>query len=306
MNNILIKIKTRLPGGIYFNKLRLATLDLLRGKLTFVDKYAFLSYFMGSNYANNYLVNILEQNYSQLEQNYSQNDYFNFQGIKLPKFAFESEKTSFLMEFADFIYPYLFNDFTTTIEGPYLYKDIQIKKDDIVIDAGANFGLFSALASSLGAIVYAFEPVKITREKYLKETAKLNENINIISLALSNTIGNIFIKGGSSVTASIVENLNKKEGDLINEMVSTITLDDWVKQNNISKIDFIKADIEGAERLMLEGAQWVLKNYAPKLAICTYHLPDDKKVLTDLILKANPNYKIIYKWKKLYAWVENS
>ena len=207
---------------------------------------------------------------------------------------------------ADFIYPYLFNDFTTTIEGPYLYKDIQIKKDDIVIDAGANFGLFSALASSLGAIVYAFEPVKITREKYLKETAKLNENINIISLALSNTIGNIFIKGGSSVTASIVENLNKKEGDLINEMVSTITLDDWVKQNNISKIDFIKADIEGAERLMLEGAQWVLKNYAPKLAICTYHLPDDKKVLTDLILKANPNYKIIYKWKKLYAWVENS
>ena len=210
------------------------------------------------------------------------------------------------MEFADFIYPYLFNDFTTTIEGPYLYKDIQIKKDDIVIDAGANFGLFSALASSLGATVYAFEPVKITREKYLEETAKLNENINIISLALSNTIGNIFIKGGSSVTASIVENLNKKESDLINEIVSTITLDDWVKQNNISKIDFIKADIEGAERLMLEGAQWVLKNYAPKLAICTYHLPDDKKVLTDLILKANPNYKIIYKWKKLYAWVENS
>jgi len=298
MNNILIKIKTRLPGGIYFNKLRLATLDLLRGKLTFVDKYAFLSYFMGSNYANNYLVNILEQNYSQ-------NDYFNFQGIKLPKFAFESEKTSFLMEFADFIYPYLFNDFTTTIEGPYLYKDIQIKKGDVVIDAGANFGLFSGLASSLEATVYAFEPVKIIREKYLEETAKLNENINIISLALSNTIGNVLIKGGGIASASIVENLNKKESDLINEIVSTITLDDWVKQNNISKIDFIKADIEGAERLMLEGAQWVLKNYAPKLAICTYHLPDDKKVLTDLILKANPNYKIIYKWKKLYAWVEN-
>ncbi len=60
----------------------------------------------------------------------------------------------------------------------------------------------------------------------------------------------------------------------------------------------------GGERLMIEGAQWVLKNYAPKLAICTYHLPDDKKVLTDLILKANPDYKIIHKWRKLYAYVD--
>jgi len=303
MNNILIKIKARLPDGIYFNKLCLATLDLLRGKLTLGDKYTFQGYFMGSNYANNFFANGLS---NILEQNYFQNGYFNFQGIKLPKFIFESEKISFIGEFTDFIYPYLFNDFTTTEEGPYLYKDIQIKKGDVVIDAGANFGLFSALASSLGATVYAFEPVKITREKYLEKTAKLNGNINIISLALSNTIGNILIKGGSSVSASIVENLNKKQGDLINETVSTITIDDWVKQNNISKIDFIKADIEGAERLMLEGAQWVLKNYAPKLAICTYHLPDDKEVLTDLILKANPNYKIIHKWKKLYAWVENS
>jgi len=48
----------------------------------------------------------------------------------------------------------------------------------------------------------------------------------------------------------------------------------------------------------------LLKTYAPKLAICTYHLPDDKEVLTKLILQANPDYKIKYAWKKLYAWIE--
>jgi len=163
-------------------------------------------------------------------------------------------------------------------------------------------GMFSALASRLGAIVYAFEPIEKIREKYLKRTVSLNSNINIIPLALSNKKEDaIFMKGGS-VSASMISKF--QSSDDISEEVSTITLDDWVKQNNIPKVDFIKADIEGAERLMLEGAQWVLKTYAPKLAICTYHLPDDKEVLTKLILQANPDYKIEYAWKKLYAWIE--
>lgn len=81
------------------------------------------------------------------------------------------------------------------------------------------------------------------------------------------------------------------------------TLDNWVLKNNISRVDFLKSDIEGAERLMISGGQNVLKKYAPKLAICTYHLPDDREVLTELILKANPEYKIEYSWKKLYGYV---
>jgi len=121
-------------------------------------------------------------------------------------------------------------------------------------------------------------------------------------LALSNENKEFSIKGNDIGNATIIPE-RYANGD-IDEIVQGITLDDWVKQNNISKVDFIKADIEGAERLMLEGSQWILKNYAPKLAICTYHLPDDKEVLTKLILQANPNYKIIHKWKKLYAWVE--
>ena len=295
MNHTLEKIKARLPSGEYFDQLCSATLDLLCGKFTIGDKYIFQKYFRGNSYAIKYL-------YDDLFQRYYQNDCFRMKNIKMPLFDSIPARGSFTAGFFDFIFPYLFNDFTTTSEGPYLYKNVQINKGDIVIDAGANIGLFSALASSLGAIVYAFEPVKSTREKYLAKTAQLNPNINVIPLALSNENKEFSIKGNDIGGATIVPE-RYMNGD-INEMVQGITLDDWVKQNNISKIDFIKADIEGAERLMLEGAQWVLKTYTPKLAICTYHLPDDKKVLTNLILKANPNYKIIHKWKKLYAWVE--
>ena len=73
--------------------------------------------------------------------------------------------------------------------------------------------------------------------------------------------------------------------------------------DGLERVDFIKADIEGAERLMLKGAQETLRRFAPKLSICTYHLPDDKEVLEALIKQANPHYVIEHRWQKLYAHV---
>ena len=85
--------------------------------------------------------------------------------------------------------------------------------------------------------------------------------------------------------------------------VPAITLDAFVERNNIEHVDFIKADIEGAERNMLRGATRILKEFAPKLSICTYHLPDDPQVLREIILNANPKYRIVEKIKKMYAYV---
>ena len=85
--------------------------------------------------------------------------------------------------------------------------------------------------------------------------------------------------------------------------VDVITMDEYVLRNQIQKVDFIKADIEGAERLMLEGAMETLRIFSPKLSICSYHFPDDPKVLENLIKHANPKYRIIHKYSKLYAYV---
>ena len=294
---MLEKIKARLPGGEYFQNLMSVLKDLFKGRFTLKDRYFLETFFIGNNHTITTIFNIfLEQDKERI--------YLNLKGILITFLDNNTMvKSAFIGQFFDFIYPYLYNDYSNKNgEGPYLYHQVQIQKGDIVIDAGANIGMFSALASHLGGIVYAFEPVKEIREKYLEKTAQLNPNINIVPLALSNKNGEVEIEvnltniGGSSIV------LSRK--DSVKEIVKTITLDDWVKQNNIPRIDFIKADIEGAERLMLEGAQWVLKTYAPKLAICTYHLPDDKEVLTNLILRANPDYKIEYAWKKLYAWIE--
>ena len=97
--------------------------------------------------------------------------------------------------------------------------------------------------------------------------------------------------------------MSSQNNSTTSAIVQTIRLDDFVRDNNLPRVDFIKSDIEGFERHMLAGAQETLARFAPKLALCTYHLPDDPQVMADLILKANPNYNIVQKHHKLYASV---
>lgn len=55
----------------------------------------------------------------------------------------------------------------------------------------------------------------------------------------------------------------------------TIAIDDFVKENAIARVDFLKLDIEGSELFALKGAVETIKRDRPKLAICVYHSPAD-------------------------------
>ena len=242
-------------------------------------------------------------------------EYVNIENkIKLSCDAIKLNYDLFKYEFADIIAPYLRNyDINENVffEGPYEYNNVIIEKDDFVIDCGANVGLFTSVAANraFDGKVFSFEPVSKTYDVLMK-TSKLYNNVIAIKKGLydSNEVLDIdlsFYEENQGVS-TVVKNLKKENNTYLSEKIEVITLDDFVKINNIQKVDCIKADIEGSERFMIEGAKEVISKFAPKLSICTYHLKDDPEFLENLILKYNPNYIIEHKWSKLYAYVPNN
>ena len=81
-----------------------------------------------------------------------------------------------------------------------------------------------------------------------------------------------------------------KEGAL---EVKAVTIDAEVANLGLASVDFIKMDIEGAERHALRGALQTLQEFGPKMTIAIYHLEDDREVIPEIVLGAQPAYRMV-------------
>ena len=256
---------------------------------------------------------------------YFDGEKYDFNGIYLPLPPFENDYGNlaelyscfkdvlgvYLHNNDDYFWKYVDKLEKRLVEGVYCYHNaeegikILINKDDVVLDLGAWIGDFSAYASKKGAIVYAFEPLRETRV-LLEKTVEYNKGnggeIHIVPYGVGSENASVtfYRYGGHAASSTFIE--ANAFGCTDMERVDVVKLDDWAQQENI-KINFIKADIEGFERNMLKGAANILKTQQPILSLCTYHYPDDPAVMEKLILEANPNYRIIQRQMKLFAYV---
>ncbi len=83
-----------------------------------------------------------------------------------------------------------------------------------------------------------------------------------------------------------------------------MSLDSLASGNPLPPISFLKADVEGYERELLLGAQETIRKYKPRLSICTYHLPDDWRVIPEIIRSFGVGYKMKFGGglEHLYGW----
>ncbi len=142
-----------------------------------------------------------------------------------------------------------------------------VKPGDTVVEAGANMGSESILIGRLvgAGQVYCFEPNPYTFER-LKINIAINElaNVHAYDYALGEQNGNIsfniYPKGfcNPGMSSKYMETADSKKITVVQK-----TLDTFVAENNISKVDFIKMDIQGAEMDMLLGAAATIATHKP-------------------------------------------
>jgi len=159
----------------------------------------------------------------------------------------------------------------------YFLRSI-IKKKDTVIDIGANLGYFSLYFSGwVGAqgIVYAVEPVESVR-KVLIKNAKKYENIKIIPYALGEFNKDIEIinttrktKGFIASGSNFVVDGSKPVTDENIDKFNAVMRKGSELFGGLSKIDFIKCDVEGYETNIIPEMEVLLKKHEPLMLIET-------------------------------------
>ena len=88
---------------------------------------------------------------------------------------------------------------------------------------------------------------------------------NVMSVPVrhgSPVTGRSFLTSGSTGLGS-----NEEFTDHLEVLVKTDTLDHFVQANGIARVDFVKADVEGAELRVLEGGKDTIDRFKPALLI---------------------------------------
>jgi FkbM family methyltransferase len=142
----------------------------------------------------------------------------------------------------------------------YILKNI-IGKDKKIccLDIGANIGQTSKKISNYfpNSTIYCFEPIKNTYQQLVENTNEYsNINANNFAIGADSEEVEIFHREHSEWN-SLVDDLNKtaKLAGATSEIIKVNTIDNFVKENRLQKIDILKSDTEGFEIEVLEGAK---------------------------------------------------
>jgi FkbM family methyltransferase len=183
-----------------------------------------------------------------------------------------------------FVHVYKGWNYNIEVNGErWLLRQIAGFKPTIVFDVGANQGDWTAavLAEIPTATVHAFEIIEETNAALAKRMAG-EPRVVVNRFGLSDSAGMLKMRSfeGSSKLASCTEYPHGKFREVSCQVRRG---DEYLRERSISRIDFLKLDVEGAERLVLKGFEQALDSARidviqfeyGKVAILTHFLLKD-------------------------------
>ena len=151
-----------------------------------------------------------------------------------------------------------------------------VPPDGVVFDVGAHAGHFTKLFAGMcpQGHVHAFEPGTYALSVLYKMRAVRrlsNVTIHPIGLGDADDTATLAVplkqSGSVGFGLSFIGDRAATVRPTMAESVTVRRLDDVVEERGISRVDFIKVDIEGSELRMLLGAERTLRRFRPTLLL---------------------------------------
>ncbi len=159
----------------------------------------------------------------------------------------------------------------------YEVPETTVERGENVVDCGAAEGIFALSVLRRAARVAVFEPWRGFRESL---RATFGDRARVREQALGSR-PHLARLSGSSLYGTVSET----DG----EPIEVTTLDRF--RQEFGPVNFIKADVEGAEHDLLEGARETLLADKPKLAMTCYHIGNDWQYMLQLARSVVPAYR---------------
>ncbi|MBE6101400.1 MAG: FkbM family methyltransferase [Selenomonas ruminantium] len=163
-------------------------------------------------------------------------------------------------------------------------KELTPKSGESFVDGGAYDGLtalsFAKWAGDDFGRIICFEPDGANQELCRQRLASFpSGKAELVPKGLWSKSATLHFDSQGNQGSSLVDT-----GDASVEVTS---LDEELCGQ---KVSFIKMDVEGAELAALKGAQKIILEQHPKLAICVYHKPEDIFEIPQLLLSYHDDY----------------
>jgi FkbM family methyltransferase len=176
----------------------------------------------------------------------------------------------------------------------YDHAPVAVHAGDVVLDAGAHLGTFTRFALNRGArrvVAFEPEPTNITCFKRTFEPELQSGRVVLVQSALWEQSGTVAFEihpEEASESGSVLA-----PGSPNTVTVPATTIDETVARLGLDHVDFIKMDIEGAERYALRAGHQTISHFAPRMALSVEHLPDDQQAIPSAVFAAKPDYHLI-------------